>query len=532
MSKKMKGTKMSLADFAGEVAKEQQLLPSESKGLERNDLPQPYQSANRGRPERRREEVDEDEPWRRGPALKTDDGEGAGQEVSRADEDSNWRKSARQPSQPSFESARSTGRVEEDNWRRAPSAPLQRAGERTEEPDNWRAAPRTEVRVETDERPAHLRSLKERLLAARSGGVEGAGVTAPSIAAPAVPVTPVAPAVSPAPAVAATQSWRRPAEPSPQSAQPSSSSAFASLRKKDETRQGILGRAESAETPVRSVGAYRPPGAAAAPVAAAPVAAAPVAAAPVAAVKKTAVSWAEEEELPAVDPEKLSGFADRLMTLLNEEGKKMEAFAKKAAENFTASEISSALVLKSALKQLVAVCRGKTLEWVLATVKRAASVLRVLDPEIANTQLSTVLVRLTQKYCGQISLPRLSPETALLEAIWLGFYEAELVPASDFLQWADAAEIDYLLDIDERKSGDDFGKRTALFQTLAFRQWLTEEQPIIEQTQNKSAVTWDDEDDDEEDVDAELQSFLSQTLSRKGNVGAIKKGVAVNAARR
>ena len=38
MSRKLKGTTMSLADFAGDVAKES-FLPTESKGLEKSDLP-------------------------------------------------------------------------------------------------------------------------------------------------------------------------------------------------------------------------------------------------------------------------------------------------------------------------------------------------------------------------------------------------------------------------------------------------------------------------------------------------------------
>ena len=442
---------MSLADFAGDAVKDT-LLPTESKGLEKADIPARSdryprrdfrdQPGDRERPPREPRGDSPSSPdnkeWRRGPSRNEDRRDAPVEDDSRADDDGNWRASSRPA--PSFSKPERTvsvsSRPEEDDWRRAPSVPLARTAprDRFDDMDNWRkpasaataptssAAPAAPV----DERPAHLRNLRASLAA------------------------------------------RAPVETAQQP-------------------RAILPR----ET--------KP-------------------------VAKT-VDWGEDEEeevvAPIIDAEKLSGFEGRLAALLADESKKIDSFAKKVCENFNLKEIETNIPLKSSIRLSIEAARGKDLDAVLRLCRRVTPLFLALNEKDTNGELKVLLI--SQRICASLGYPRLSPECALLEGFWLGLYEGGAVADGWFSRWADLETADYLEDAPAPASlGKSWGKTQALFQTQALRDWLGKGAEVKE-------TTWDDSEDEE--VDAELGSYLDQTLSRRGPV-ALKKTISAAAARR
>ena len=435
---------MSLADFAGDAVKET-LLPTESKGLEKADIPARSdryprrefrdQPGDRERPAREPRGDSPSSPdnkeWRRGPSRNEDRRDAPVEEDSRADDDGNWRASSRPA--PTFSKPERTvsvsSRPEEDDWRRAPSVPLARTAprDRFDDMDNWRkpAAPAAPAAPAPagDERPAHLRNLRASL-AARA--------------------------------------------PLAQSVQPT-------IPK--ETKR----------------------------------------------VAKS-VDWGDDEEevvtTPAIDAEKLNGFEGRLAALLADESKKLDSFAKKVCENFTAKELETKIPLKSSIRLTIETARGRDLEFVLRLCRRVTPLFLALNEKDSNGEMKLLLV--SQRICASLGYPRLSPECALLEGLWLGLYEGGAVADGWFSRWADLETADYLEDAPSASLGKSWGKTQALFQTQALRDWLSTK------TEAKEA-TWDDSEDEE--VDAELGNYLDQTLSRRGPV-ALKKTISAAAARR
>ena len=125
------------------------------------------------------------------------------------------------------------------------------------------------------------------------------------------------------------------------------------------------------------------------------------------------------------------------------------------------------------------------------------------------------LVEEVQQFVASVGCPRLNPEEALVELIWLALYEQSVVCEEVFSKWLEA---------DEFESPN---KSTTLFQTEAFRAWLYEfELPGVDATIRKRAeVEQKDEwsSDDDSDIEALVPKRLAAVHLRAGQIAPIRR---------
>merc|ERR1711920_30559 len=105
-----------------------------------------------------------------------------------------------------------------------------------------------------------------------------------------------------------------------------------------------------------------------------------------------------------------------------------------------------------------------------------------------------------QRICSNMGLPRLSPESALLEVFLDGLYQAQIVEEGYFEMWAIADD-------------DTPGKTTAMFQVNHFLDWLRE-----------AGIEGDsDEEDDSDDEDGSDSSDDDDGLAAVDNAYGSRK---------
>merc|ERR1712113_721483 len=147
------------------------------------------------------------------------------------------------------------------------------------------------------------------------------------------------------------------------------------------------------------------------------------------------------------------------------------------------------------LQCLLSHCRRQDDEFVISAVKRCAP---IFDCLIQNTEVHRFKVKLlceAQRLCHLMGLPRLSPESALLEVFFDGLYRAEVVEEKYFELWAIGSD-------------DTPGKSKAMFQVSHFLDWLREAKIEGETSdegedgdEEKDGDSSDEEEDDLADLD-------------------------------
>lgn len=232
-------------------------------------------------------------------------------------------------------------------------------------------------------------------------------------------------------------------------------------------------------------------------------------------VEKEEAKWSssedEDESAPTgPDMEKISKFVEKVLGYIEVgEVKKIESITKKIPVNFGEAELKSLEPMKAIIAVVLskeAVAKGE--ESVRSAIEMMAPVLACLESEFGNDssfELNTL--EQVQVSVNALGLPRLSPETALVELVWLALYESQIIAEEMFQQWLDNDKL------------DSPGKSTTLFQTQAFRAWLYEEElPGVEATRrsNKGAAVAQAKDEWSDDSDSDIEALVPKRISTTG----------------
>jgi len=191
------------------------------------------------------------------------------------------------------------------------------------------------------------------------------------------------------------------------------------------------------------------------------------------------------------DEASLEEFAEMCEAAVSNTKADIEALAKEALNLFLDQELRTVQPIRRVLLPLLESCRGKEDNAVVAAVARFEPVLSALVEAAYDRNVHRFKVKVlceTQRVAHELGLPRLSPASALLEVVFDGLYQAELIEEGYFTMWRD---------------GDDNtpGKINAMFQLQNFFEWL-ENGPLEEENseeEGEEEEEEDEEDDDEED---------------------------------
>lgn len=117
--------------------------------------------------------------------------------------------------------------------------------------------------------------------------------------------------------------------------------------------------------------------------------------------------------------------------------------------------------MKALCQHLLSFCRHRNDAEVIEAVKNVTPIFKALIDAAGVYRYKVKMLCEIQKICSSMGLPRLSPESALLEVFLDGLYQAGVVEEGYFEMWALADD-------------DTSGKTTAIFQVNHFLDWLRE----------------------------------------------------------
>lgn len=150
----------------------------------------------------------------------------------------------------------------------------------------------------------------------------------------------------------------------------------------------------------------------------------------------------------------------------------------------TEAEWNTVAPIVELFKPLLEHCRRKSDAQIIAAVQRLAPLVTALIEKAQVHRFKVKVLCEAQLIAYNLGLPRLSPESALLEVFFDGLYQAKIVEEQYFHWWADASD-------------DTPGKINSLFQVRSFLDWLQNAKVIGEP---------DSEEDEERDPDGESDS--------------------------
>jgi hypothetical protein len=223
-------------------------------------------------------------------------------------------------------------------------------------------------------------------------------------------------------------------------------------------------------------------------------------------------SSSESEEEPQEakpDMEKVHKFVEKLKSYVNEnESKKIESIVKKIPVNFGTPELTSLEPMRAVLSLvLTKEITEADEETVTTQLRLVAPVLMCLEEHYPSvSEFQSHLLEHVQVFANNIGLPRLSPETALIEQLWIALYESQIVAEESFQLWLD------------NDAFDSPGKQNTLFQTEAFRAWLYGlELPGVEATMKRGSKAAEEEEKDEwSDSDSDIEALVPKRISTAG----------------
>jgi hypothetical protein len=220
----------------------------------------------------------------------------------------------------------------------------------------------------------------------------------------------------------------------------------------------------------------------------------------------------EVEEKP--DLEKISKFTSKVAQYIEassgeDVSKKIDAIAKKVPVNFGKPELSSLEPLKAVLVLVLDQSKLTSEKEISRLFALIAPICAVLEEQftayggsIESFEMSAV--EEVQKFVASLGCPRLTPDAALVELMWLAMYEQGIVCEEIFTKW---------LESDELESPN---KSVTLFQTEAFRAWLYEfELPGVDATIRKAEAE-SDKDEWSSDDDSDIEALVPKRIAAGG----------------
>lgn len=232
-------------------------------------------------------------------------------------------------------------------------------------------------------------------------------------------------------------------------------------------------------------------------------------------VEKEEAKWSsseDEEEVVETGPdmEKISKFAEKMNGYIEAGNvQKIDSIVKKIPVNFGDAELKSLepmrAILALALSDAV-IANGE--ESIRSAFELIAPVLRCLEEAFGDeTQFEINTLEQAQVLVNARGLPRISPEMALIELVWLCLYQSQVIAEEMFRQWLDNDTL------------DSPGKSTSLFQTQAFIAWLYDEElPGVEATRRAvpSKTAAEDKDEWSDDSDSDIEALVPKRISTAG----------------
>jgi hypothetical protein len=245
-------------------------------------------------------------------------------------------------------------------------------------------------------------------------------------------------------------------------------------------------------------------------------------------------TWSSDEEEDVQQPEpqevkpdmeKISKFSTKIgqyIEVSKEEDvtKKIDAITKKIPVNFEKPELRSFEPMKAILSHILDSSKLVSENEISRLVALIAPILLCLEEKfvvfggsVETFQMNTL--EEVQKFVAAIGCPRLSPEEALVELIWLALYDKAVVCEEVFQKWLEADEL------------ESPNKSTTLFQTEAFRAWLYEfELPGVEATVRKPTVAAEKDEwssDEDSDIEALVPKRITAAHVRAGQIAPIRR---------
>lgn len=149
-------------------------------------------------------------------------------------------------------------------------------------------------------------------------------------------------------------------------------------------------------------------------------------------------------------------------------------------------------------------CRGKEDKEVLQTVQRVAPLLESLIDKADARRFKVKVLCETQRLASSMGLPRLSPTSALLEVVFDGLYQSEVIEEQYFEWWAIADD-------------ETPGKMSAMFQVDPFLDFIRHGHfEGDESSEEEAKVKGEDDDDEEEEEDDDGSDIEANVPKRIG----------------
>jgi len=152
------------------------------------------------------------------------------------------------------------------------------------------------------------------------------------------------------------------------------------------------------------------------------------------------------------------------------------------------TEFRSIQPVSRLMEPLLRNCRGKDDKYVFDTVRRVAPLLQLLIDRADDHRFKVKVLVETQRLASIMGLPRLSPKTSLLEAVFDGFYRTDTIEEQYYEWWSVADD-------------DTPGKMNAMFQVAPFLDWLRHAHREGDESSESENKEGEEEEDDEDEVD-------------------------------
>lgn len=159
------------------------------------------------------------------------------------------------------------------------------------------------------------------------------------------------------------------------------------------------------------------------------------------------------------DDEKLDEFSKACEELVSKTSVDVAKKVKDTTSMLTEDELTTVQPMSRLLELLLQNGRGKADDDVKGIVKRFAPLITDLIEKADRHRFKVKVLCEAQRLAYTMGLPRLSPESALLEVFFDGLYMAEIIEEGYFDLWANSDD-------------DTPGKLTAMFQVNDFLDWL------------------------------------------------------------
>lgn len=213
----------------------------------------------------------------------------------------------------------------------------------------------------------------------------------------------------------------------------------------------------------------------------------------------------DEEEVPE-DPKQtensmLAAFEERCESLLNKDAD-VEELVDEAPSLLPEGSIQTVAPISLLFGRMLRHCHGKTDEEVVALVQQLAPLLTWLINQAKVHRFKVLVLCELQRLAHKLGLPRLSPATSLIEAVFDGLYCSEVIEEDYFQIWS-------------INDDDTPGKTDAMFQLSAFLDWLRDAKIEGETSSEEEEDDEDREDDEEEEEDSDIEQNIPKRPMRR-----------------